>query len=639
MTDARVESFWFGRERARCFGMLHLPAGEAQRGVVLCNSVGFEGQTSQRALRRLADRLVEQGLAVLRFDYDGTGDSDGGDWEDNRVDAWIESVDLAIDALHARSGISDVQLVGIRLGADLAYPVAGRRKVSGIALWWPVASGSAFARELRAMARLSAAARPDDQMVTDWFPADSLEAVGYEFSASTIAGMKAIARDAAEMPAPEVLVVDRTDAPANDALVEQLRGAHCTVEQVSGPGYAEHMTEDETRSATPRESIELIASWLERTTPRAETTFSPVQNEDALHVEEPAVGSLLPRDGRGRPVIERPVVVAGSLFAISSIAEGASAETARAAILLCTTGATSRVGPGRLYVRLARYWANLGFFVIRLDLGGAGDSLEVSDDNYAQQAYSPIRRRELALALEWLRAQTGHDRDSMFGVCSGAFNAFHAALQGAEPSSIVLVNPALFYLGPNDELSGSSDHAFHSAHTMSRALASGERWKRVLTDRKAFGDALRRARELLGSHALRGYVHLLLARAVLVLERLGFRRNKSTPVARDLAKIAAKTDVQLIFAADEPGEHYLRVFGADAFESLVDSNVVGLTLIRGGDHVFSPPGARAELIRVSTAYLERSFPLDGDAAQVAPAYASEAGGDAVMYRPNTGRTG
>jgi hypothetical protein len=35
----------------------------------------------------------------------------------------------------------------------------------------------------------------------------------------------------------------------------------------------------------------------------------------------------------------------------------------------CRTRARRHVGPGRVYVTLARYWASLGFTVVRVDLG------------------------------------------------------------------------------------------------------------------------------------------------------------------------------------------------------------------------------------------------------------------------------
>jgi len=133
----RPEPLWFGRGQSRSFGMLHRPATPSNRGVVLCNTFGFDGLVAYRALRHLAGALTERELWSLRIDYDGEGDSSGGRWEPNRMDAWIASIDAAVSVLHSR-GVSDVSLVGYRAGALLAHRYATTHPgISGVDLWWP----------------------------------------------------------------------------------------------------------------------------------------------------------------------------------------------------------------------------------------------------------------------------------------------------------------------------------------------------------------------------------------------------------------------------------------------------------------------------------------------------------------------
>ena len=67
--------------------------------MVFCNPLGFEGVIAYRAYRRLADDLTARGFFVLRFDYDGEGDSAGGSWEPNRVETWLASIDAAVAVL------------------------------------------------------------------------------------------------------------------------------------------------------------------------------------------------------------------------------------------------------------------------------------------------------------------------------------------------------------------------------------------------------------------------------------------------------------------------------------------------------------------------------------------------------------
>ena len=150
MSDNGPAAFWFGRDEARCFGMLHEPASSSCRGVVVCNALGFEGSVANRAFRHLADDLTARGHWVLRFDYDGEGDSAGGPWEPGRVTAWMETIAAAVDVLRAR-GVTDVRLAGFRIGASLAFRHAATHAgISGVVLWSPCVRGSAYVRELRA---------------------------------------------------------------------------------------------------------------------------------------------------------------------------------------------------------------------------------------------------------------------------------------------------------------------------------------------------------------------------------------------------------------------------------------------------------------------------------------------------------
>src|SRR5438045_1954876 len=53
---------------------------------------------------------------------------------------------------------------------------------------------------------------------------------------------------------------------------------------------------------------------------------------------------------------------------------------ARQAVILLNPGIVHRVGPGRIYVKIARALAKMGFVILRFDLSGIGDSA-VRHDN------------------------------------------------------------------------------------------------------------------------------------------------------------------------------------------------------------------------------------------------------------------
>jgi uncharacterized protein len=145
--------FFFGTGARRLFG-IHSAAHSGRalrppRGVVLCNPWGYEYQFSHRSIRYLASSLAEAGIHVLRFDYFGTGDSDG-DASDASFADWIRDIESAIEELRDAAALTRVSLVGLRLGALLAARVASSdsSKVEQLVLWDPVVSGEDYLKQI-----------------------------------------------------------------------------------------------------------------------------------------------------------------------------------------------------------------------------------------------------------------------------------------------------------------------------------------------------------------------------------------------------------------------------------------------------------------------------------------------------------
>jgi len=149
-------AIWFGSEERPLFGWLHTPAGaRALGGVVVCPTLGVEAMSAHRAMRELAYGLEQAGYLVLRFDYEGTGDSAGEETDEGLVAAWESSIEAAI-ALVRQTGAERVGLVGFRIGGTLAGSVLQRTAgVDALVLWDPSASGRSFIREQQALKAMS----------------------------------------------------------------------------------------------------------------------------------------------------------------------------------------------------------------------------------------------------------------------------------------------------------------------------------------------------------------------------------------------------------------------------------------------------------------------------------------------------
>ena len=245
------------------FAMLSLPrSGGASNGVVICAPFGHQNVCAYRPLRTLAERLAEQGLAALRFEWPGTGDS--GDDQSPRPDAWFDSVERAVAELRRRSGASSVTLLGLKAGGTLALAAAAAMpEIEQVVLLAPFVTGRSYLRELRAfhaMAQqafeLSAGSRA--------LPEGSLESSGFLISADDVDAFERIdftKSDLAPFNGRRILLLTaQTDARAAKLAVA-LREAGAEVSDSIVPDLAR--TWDGTSvSVLPRSCSAAVLDWL-----------------------------------------------------------------------------------------------------------------------------------------------------------------------------------------------------------------------------------------------------------------------------------------------------------------------------------------------------------------------------------------
>jgi len=140
-----VNPLYIGTAERRIFG-IHDPAaptGGRPRAAVLCYPWGTEYIYAHRSMRHLALKLAASGYHTLRFDYFGTGDSDG---EAADVDpaGCASDTESAIEAVKDIAGAAKVALIGLRAGAHIAASVAARSPadVEALVLWDPLVAGA-----------------------------------------------------------------------------------------------------------------------------------------------------------------------------------------------------------------------------------------------------------------------------------------------------------------------------------------------------------------------------------------------------------------------------------------------------------------------------------------------------------------
>jgi len=208
----------FGSGARRLLGLYQGAAAPASRAraVLFCHASGSEFVNSYRAVSFAAHRFAAAGFSTLRFDYYGTGDSQG-DSIDSDLSGWEADIEAAMEELRELARVKSVALFGLRLGATLAARVAARAPaaVSRLILWDPVVDGAQYVEALSAKTRLRMSGAKLERTGASE-PAGSRELDGLRVTPFFVSALRAIDRYPApsELLARTLVVQTLVDRPA-----------------------------------------------------------------------------------------------------------------------------------------------------------------------------------------------------------------------------------------------------------------------------------------------------------------------------------------------------------------------------------------------------------------------------------------
>jgi uncharacterized protein len=123
-------------------GMLHIPEGVKGKVPIICIFHGFTGDKMEPhfIFVKLSRLLEAKGIASIRFDFSGSGESDG-EFVDMTISKELEEANLILDYAKGLEfvDVDRISLLGLSMGGAVASMLAGERKseVRALCLWAP----------------------------------------------------------------------------------------------------------------------------------------------------------------------------------------------------------------------------------------------------------------------------------------------------------------------------------------------------------------------------------------------------------------------------------------------------------------------------------------------------------------------
>lgn len=261
-------------------------------------------------------------------------------------------------------------------------------------------------------------------------------------------------------------------------------------------------------------------------------------------------------------------------------------------VVLLSPGLLHRVGPNRLYVKLARALAAQGFSVLRFDFSGQGDSPPRTD-------HLPILQSAIAetrTAVDHMVARTGCQSVLLVGHCSGAVFSFMTAFEDERVAGVISISPE----GGDEEWvefdRRQKEARYYTNYYGRGAMTDSGRWRRLLTGQADYASIAR--------NVARGVVWYRLS---ALTYRLRNARGTAAEAASERPDIQAFKDglhslaerrmpILMIHPDQSAGRELLRAVLGNTIEQMREAGELEVALISESDHMFTPLAAQRELV-------------------------------------------
>ena len=255
-------------------------------------------------------------------------------------------------------------------------------------------------------------------------------------------------------------------------------------------------------------------------------------------------------------------------------------------IILINAGLVHRIGPNRIYVKIARELASIGFFVFRFDLSSIGDS------NFPEEALLSVEENYISDTIEcmnYLNYSHGINNFVLAGICSGAAIAFKTAYQDQRVIGAIFINTFNTFHDSHDQPIDPIKARTFSRHYIRMIIFSSFSGKNFLKALKGKID----------------YRNIFLKIFSTLKSKILPKKLKINRPAKDDSAII-KTEVLIdrgvrilhIYSEGSEGLDYFHVVFNGKIETWLSSGKIQMEIIKGADHVFSLCWSHDTLLKI-----------------------------------------
>lgn len=263
-----------------------------------------------------------------------------------------------------------------------------------------------------------------------------------------------------------------------------------------------------------------------------------------------------------------------------------SARNDMTGLLLLNAGLIHRIGPNRIYVKIARLLASMGFVVLRFDFSGIGDSGQRKDKLPATESMND----EVRQAMDYLEKLKGIHQFTCIGLCQGAAAAAQILAADHRVRKAILIDPPV-PASPQTELIAHSNyyskHALFNPFSWLKFVSMGSNYRNI------FGAVLMKIKM-----GLRSNRSQLCEDSKIVIELRNFFRSLRMRKVKLLMVYSEAS-------AGEIGERYFWEVVKEEYRLMRDSGLLTTEKLSRTDHLVTPLASQDKLLNIISKWLTK----------------------------------